>query len=85
MPVISRFLGIVIAMFWDDRVPAHFHAKYGEYEIIVQIHTGIVEGQFPKRALRHVIEWYELPKDELLGNWKKCRRKEAPNPIEPLE
>ncbi len=85
MPVISRFLGIVIAMFWDDHVPAHFHAKYGEFEIIVHIHTGVVEGQFPKRALRHVIEWYELHKDELLDNWERCRRKEAPNPIEPLE
>ena len=29
MPVISRFLGIVIAMYRDDHVPARFHAKYG--------------------------------------------------------
>jgi hypothetical protein len=50
MPVISRFLGIVIAMFWDDHVPPHFHAKYGEYEITVNILTGVVEGTFPKRA-----------------------------------
>ena len=57
MPVISRFLGIVIAMYWDDHVPAHFHAKYGEYEVIVHIATGVVEGRFPKRALRHVMEW----------------------------
>ena len=33
MPTISRFLGIVIAMYWDDHSPPHFHAKYGEYEI----------------------------------------------------
>ena len=26
-------------MFWDDHVHAHFHAKYGEYERIVHIHT----------------------------------------------
>ena len=30
MPVVSRFLGIVIAMYWDDHVPARFHAKYEE-------------------------------------------------------
>ena len=85
MPVVSRFLGIVIAMNWNDHVPAHFHARYGEYEVIVHIDTGIVEGRFPKRALRHVMEWYDLHKDELLDNWERCRRNEAPNSIDPLE
>ena len=64
---------------------AHFHAKYGEYEVIVHIATGVVEGRFPKRALRHVMEWYELHKDDLLDNWERCRRKDALNPIDPLE
>jgi len=30
LPVLSRFLGIVIAMYWDDRSPPHFHAKYAD-------------------------------------------------------
>jgi len=85
MPVISRFLGIVIAMFWDDHTPPHFHAKYGEYEITVNILTGVVEGTFPRRALRHVIEWYELHIDELLEDWELCRKSEMPKPIQPLE
>jgi hypothetical protein len=85
MPVISRFLGIVIAMYWDDHSPPHFHAKYGEYEITVDIHTGVVAGKFPKRALRHVLEWYELHKDELLEDWDLCRNQQMLNPIEPLE
>ena len=46
MPIISKFLGIVIAMYWDDHVPAHFHAKYGEYEIIVHVNTGVVRVDF---------------------------------------
>ena len=29
MPEISRFLGIVIAMFYMDHNPPHFHAYYG--------------------------------------------------------
>ena len=85
MPVISRFLGIVIAMFWDDHTPPHFHAKYGEYEITVNILTGVVEGAFPRRALLHVIEWYELHNDELLEDWELCRKSEIPKPIQPLE
>lgn len=85
MPIISKFLGIVIAMYWNDHSPPHFHAKYGEYEITVNIITGVVEGKFPKRALHHVLEWYELHQKELLDDWKLCETKQMPKPIEPLE
>jgi hypothetical protein len=72
-------------MYWDDHLPPHFHAKYGEYEITVNIETGVIEGKFPKRALRLVLEWYERHKDALIENWELCRNKEMPKPIEPLE
>jgi hypothetical protein len=85
MPVISRFLGIIIAMYWSDHAPPHFHAKYAGHEIIVNILTGKVEGHFPKRALQHVIEWYGLHKDALIENWELCQKAEAPKAIEPLE
>lgn len=85
MPIISTFLGIIITMYWDDHLPPHFHARYGEYEIIVNIMNGIVEGKFPRRALHHVLEWYELHKDELFEDWELCRRKEQLKSIEPLE
>ena len=85
MPVISRFLGIIIAMYWDDHAPPHFHAKYGEYEITVNILTGMVEGKFPKRALHHVLEWYELHREELIENWELCQKDETPKAIKPLE
>jgi hypothetical protein len=54
MPIVSRFLGIVISMYWNDHSPPHFHAKYGSYEIEVGIETGVVEGKLPRRALQHV-------------------------------
>ena len=28
MPEISRFLGVIIAMYYKDHPPPHFHAKY---------------------------------------------------------
>lgn len=37
MPIISRFLGIVIMMYWNDHNPPHFHAKYGEYEVTISM------------------------------------------------
>ena len=63
----------------------HFHSRYGEYEITVSIQDGVVEGKFPKRALRHVLDWYEQHKDELLEDWELCRRREMPKSIAPLE
>ena len=85
MPIISRFLGIIIAMYWDDHPPPHFHAKYGEYEITINILDGVVEGKFPRRALRLVLEWYEAHKEALLKNWELCRNRDMPISIEPLE
>lgn len=85
MPVISRFLGIVIMMYWKDHNPPHFHAKYGDYEIIVSIEGKVLEGKFPKRALQLVIEWLELHKNELLDNWQRTQNGEPLNPIAPLE
>jgi len=72
-------------MYWDDHAPPHFHAKYAEYEITVNILTGVVEGKFPKRALHHVLEWYELHRQELMENRELCQKDEALKTIKPLE
>jgi hypothetical protein len=85
MPIVSRFLGIVISMYWNDHSPPHFPAKYGSYEIEVGIETGIVEGKFPQRALQHVLEWHEVHKQELLDDWQLCREGKPPKRIAPLE
>jgi hypothetical protein len=85
MPEISRFLGIVIAMFYRDHAPPHFHAIYGEYEITIDIDGGVVHGDFPKRALRAVLEWLDLHKDELLEDWRLAEAKKPLKKIEPLE
>lgn len=85
MPEISRFLGIVIGMFYNDHPPPHFHAAYGEYHITVEIETGVVRGRFPKRALRHVLEWLDLHDRQLLDNWRLIQARKQPNSIAPLE
>ena len=48
MPEISRFLGIVIRMYYRDHAHPHFHAEYAEYEISVGIDSGVVQGKFPR-------------------------------------
>jgi len=58
MPEISRFFGIVIAMYYNDHAPPHFHARYGRKEIRVNIATGeLLSGNFPGRAQNLVLEW----------------------------
>jgi hypothetical protein len=85
MPELSRFLGIVIAMYYRDHGPPHFHAIYGDFEITVEIESGKVNGEFPKRALSHVQEWRQRHGAELLADWELARRSEPLKRIEPLE
>jgi hypothetical protein len=51
----------------------------------VVIETGIVEGQFRRRALRHTLEWYELHVEALREDWQLAQRGEPLQPIAPLE
>lgn len=85
MPEISRFLGIVIAMYYSDHSPPHFHAKYGAFQITVRLADGEVVGQFPRRALNLVLEWYNLHQAELMENWNLARQRRPLNRIDPLE
>lgn len=85
MPEISRFLGIVIRMYYRDHAPPHFHAEYAEFEITVEIESGIVTGSFPRRALGAVLDWYLLHQEELMTNWELARQELPLHPILPLE
>jgi hypothetical protein len=70
MPVISRFYGILIKMYFGDHVPPHFHAEYNEFSAQISIvDFAIVEGWLPPKALGLVAEWASLHQDELMENW----------------
>jgi hypothetical protein len=85
MPQISRFFGIVIAMYHDDHQPPHFHARYAGNEIQVGIADGRVIGKFPARARALVLEWWSLHRAELEANWLLVLNGKEPNWIQPLE
>ena len=70
MPIISRFYGIVIKMFFSDHIPPHFHAIYGEYNALYDINSlEIIEGDLPNRAKKLVVEWAKLYQSELMHMW----------------
>lgn len=86
MPELSRFFGILIAMYYNDHSPPHFHAKYGGHQASIRIDNGaIVEGKLGTRTMRLVEDWRVLHQVELLEDWNRARARQPLNPIEPLE
>ena len=48
-------------MFYNDHLPPHFHAEYGEYEALYAIETlETIGGELPRRAHALVLEWTAL-------------------------
>jgi hypothetical protein len=85
MPVISRFFGIAIYMYWRDHAPPHFHAKYHDQEVAVEIETGDITGHLGPRAVTLIQEWRLMHKAELLANWESAEQKRSLRRISPLE
>jgi len=84
MPVISRFYGIVIKMFFmsSEHNPPHFHAIYGEYIGEFDIRTlEMLEGDLPNKAQNLVREWAKQHQQELMRMWETQEFKTLP----PLE
>ena len=84
MPVLSRFYGIIIRMYFQqaEHNPPHIHALYGDDVAAIDIQTGkILEGNLPPKALSMVCEWINVHKSELLHIWETQEFKALP----PLE
>lgn len=85
MPTISSFYGILIMMYWADHQPPHFHARYGEHKVSVEIGTlTILKGRLPRRAMALVLEWAQLHREELMEAWDRCVHQQPPRKIRPL-
>jgi hypothetical protein len=81
MPVIARFYGIIIKMYFSQKehgVP-HFHAIYGEYSGAFRIENGgMIEGDMPQRAQKMVMEWSGRYQTELLEIWNSQNFRQLP-------
>jgi hypothetical protein len=86
MPEISRFLGIIITMYYSEHPPPHFHVRYGEHKAVIAIEPpAILRGSLPPRVHGLVIEWAAMHRDDLLANWQAAKLEVPLQPIEPLE
>jgi hypothetical protein len=84
MPEICRFYGIIIFMNYNDHDPPHFHARYEDQEVTIEINSGIVKGHMSKRALRMLFEWSEIHQEELMENWRLTRERKQLEKVPPL-
>lgn len=86
MPEISRFLGIIITMYYDEHNPPHFHTRYGNDQAAFEIATlRILEGKLPPRVLGLIVEWASQHQEELMTNWDAMRNDKPPLKIPPLQ
>lgn len=84
MPVISRFYGMIIKMYFQqsEHNPPHIHVVYGEYTGAIDIKSlKMLEGDLPAKAIALVIEWVKLYQTELLKIWETQEFQQLP----PLE
>ena len=81
MPIISRFYGLIIKMYFQqaEHQPPHIHVTYTEFSGSIVIADGsVLEGDLPSKALALVREWMSLHRDELQKIWDTQEMKKIP-------
>jgi hypothetical protein len=85
MPELSRFLGMVISIYFDDHNPPHFHVGYNDDEALISINDlSVIKGNLPPRVMGLAMEWARLHQTELLENWNMVQDSGKCYKIDPL-
>jgi hypothetical protein len=84
MPEVSRFFGIVITINYDDHLPPHFHARYGDDRATFRLDGEVLAGSMSNRAIGLVRDWAQLHATELADDWARAERSQPLAPIPPL-
>lgn len=88
MAELSRFYGIVVAIFFRGEIGRHrlphVHVRYAEHSASVALDGEILDGSLPPTARRLVVKWMLEHEDELRAAWDRARRGLTPARIEPL-
>ena len=85
MPVISKFFGIVIRLFYDEHNPPHLHAEYQRKRAVFDFQGNIIRGGLTsKTAVKLIREWIDLHSAELENDWKLAKAGKQIKEIDPL-
>ena len=73
-------------MYYRERPPPHFYAKYAGKKAIFSINElKMIEGKLPRQAVRLILEWAFEHRETLLENWERARQEIPLHKIPPLE
>lgn len=79
MPIIARFYGILIKMYFKEHGVPHFHAIYGEYNGVFNLKTlEMIEGDMPARAMKMVKDWAKKYNSDLMEMWRTQKYRQLP-------
>ena len=80
MPVITRFYGIIIKIYFNEHGVPHFHAVYGEYNGVFELENlEMIEGDLPGRAIKMIKEWAKGYQGDMLEMWKTQEFRKLPS------
>ena len=88
MPIISKFYGITIRMYYIDNKQhnlPHIHVNYNEYRAIFDLNGNIIECQIPKSQQKIIQAWIEIHNKELNDLWNLLLQGKEGFKIEPLK
>jgi hypothetical protein len=85
MPVLSKFCGVVVRMLFAPVLGAHFHAIYGDHELVIAISPlAVIQGDAPQRIRDLVLRWAAQHQRDLMNAWQCCAAGLQPRRIAPL-
>ncbi len=72
MPVIQRFDGYVIRMYFEDHNPPHVHVVGSDFEALVAIEdAALLVGDIPARFRREALDWIAANSALLTQKWEE--------------
>lgn len=88
MPIISKFYGITIRMYFRDNKQhnlPHMHVNYNEYRAIFDLNGNVIEGQILKSQQKIIQVWIEIHNKELNDLWNLLLQGKEGFKIKPLK
>ncbi|MEI6779685.1 MAG: DUF4160 domain-containing protein [Verrucomicrobiota bacterium] len=68
MPVLAKFCGIVIRRLIDHTFGTHFHAFYGDSELVIGLNPlRVIQGEAPPWVRDWALDWVEQYQGKLLS------------------
>jgi hypothetical protein len=72
MPVLQRFDGYVIRMYFEDHNPPHVHVVGPDFEALVAIwDRSILAGEIPAQHRAEALDWISVNAEMLIAKWQE--------------